>query len=249
MSRLEGRTALVTGGTTGIGYATAERFRREGARVIITGQDEGRVARAAERLGPGVIGIRADVTRVEDLDRLAAEARERFERIDVLFVNAGIGYFAPIEQVDEAFFDRQFGVNVRGAFFTVQRLAPLIPAGGSVVLNASTVHGKGFAGGAVYAATKAALRSLARNLAAELAPRGIRVNSVSPGYVPTEIQQKMGLPPEQIDAFEQSITARTPLARAGSVEEIAAAVTFLGSPDASYITGSDLLVDGGFASV
>lgn len=249
MSRLNGKQAVITGGTTGIGFATARRFLAEGAQVIVTGQNPERVARAQEQLGAGAVAIVADVTRQEDRERLVAEVNRRFGGLDILFLNAGVARFAPLEQADETFFDRQFDVNVRGAFFTVRSLSPLLRQGASVLFNASTVHGKGLPGAHVYAATKAAVRSLVRSLAAELAGRGIRVNSLSPGYVPTEIQGKLGLPTDALADFESGVTAKTPLGRVGSVEELASAATFLASADSSYVTAADLKVDGGFASV
>lgn len=249
--RLSGKTALVTGGTTGIGFATAERLLAEGVeRLVVTGQDEGRLADAARGLGSAVTAVRADVRSLPDLDRLADAAGQALGgRLDVLFANAGVGSFAPIESVDERFYDDQFGVNVKGLFFTVQKLLPLMRQGGSIVLNASAVNAKGVAGGHVYFATKAAVRSLARTLAAELAPRGIRVNAVSPGLVPTPFVAKMGLPQEALDGFASMISGQAPLGRLGRAEEIAPAVAFLASDDASYVTAGDLVVDGGWMHV
>lgn len=249
--RLDGRTALVTGGTTGLGYATAERLLAEGvARLVITGQDKGRVAEAAAGLGERVVGVAADVRSLPDLERLAERARDALGgRLDILFANAGVGTFGPIETVDERFYDDQFAINVKGVFFTVQKLAPLMGEGASIVLNASAVNAKGLPGGHVYFATKAAVRSLARTLAAELAPRGIRVNAVSPGLVPTQFQGKMGMPKEALDGFAGMVAGQAPLGRLGRPEEIAGAVVFLASPDASYVTAVDLAVDGGWMNV
>jgi NAD(P)-dependent dehydrogenase (short-subunit alcohol dehydrogenase family) len=249
--RLSGKTALITGGTTGIGFATAQRFLAEGIeRLVITGLDTGRLADAVRELGPTVTPIQADVRSLADLGHLADAAREALGgRLDVLFANAGVGSFAPIEQAGERFYDDQFGVNVRGLFFTVQQLLPLMGEGSSVVLNASAVNAKGVAGGHVYFATKAAVRSLARTLAAELAPRGIRVNAVSPGLVPTPFVGKMGLPQEALDGFAAMIAGQAPLGRLGKAEEIAPAVAFLASDDASYVTAGDLVVDGGWMHV
>ena len=249
MSKLAGKTAVVTGGSTGIGFETAKRFLAEGARVIITGQDAGRLSEAARKLGQGVIPVRADVRNLAEIDVLASRVKEEFGGLDILFANSGVATFAPMEQVDEQAFDTQFHVNVKGLYFTVQRLAGLLNPGASVVLNASAVTKKGLAGTSVYSATKAAVRSFARSLAAELSPRGIRVNAVSPGYVPTPIQGKMGLSPEEIDEFENGVTQTLPLRRTGRSEEIASAVVFLASTDASYVTGADLTVDGGFMNV
>jgi NAD(P)-dependent dehydrogenase (short-subunit alcohol dehydrogenase family) len=248
---LEGKTALITGGTTGIGFATAERLISDGVRsLVITGQNTARLQEAAGRLGHRAVPIRADVRSVADLDQLAAAARQAFGgRLDILFANAGIGSFAPIEQVNQSFYDDQFDVNVKGLFFAVQKLLPLMGEGGSIILNASAVNAKGVAGGHVYFATKAAVRSLARTLAAELAPRGIRVNAVSPGLVPTPFVGKMGLPQEALDRFAGIVTAQAPLARLGKPEEIASAVAFLAGSGAAYITAADLAVDGGWMNV
>jgi len=249
MNRLQGKVAVITGGTTGIGFATAEQFVREGARVIITGQDDARLRAAAQALGGDVATIRTDVRVLTDLDALAQYIEEQVGTIDILFANAGVGAFAPVAAIDEAFFDAQFDVNVKGAFFTVQRVQHLLSNGASIILNASAVHEKGMAMGSVYVATKAAVRSLARTLAAELAPRQIRVNAVSPGYVETAFQSKMGLPADALDGFAAMITQATPLKRTGTPQEIALAVVFLASDEASYVTGEDLVVDGGFMHV
>lgn len=262
-ARLAGRTAVVTGGTTGIGFAAARRFLDEGARVLVTGQDAPRVDAAAAALGDGAHALRADVRDVGDLDALVARVTRLFgtpapadasaaaarDGLDVLFANAGIGSFAPLDQVTEAYFDEQFDVNVRGLFFTVQRLAPLLRSGASIILNASAVTAKGVAGGSVYFATKAAVRSLARTLAAELAPRGIRVNALSCGLVPTPFVDKMGLPADVLSAFAARVTSATPLGRLGTPEEIADAAVFLASDESRYVTAQELLVDGGWASV
>lgn len=249
--RLQDKTAVVTGGSTGLGFEAARHFLAEGARrVVITGLDGARLEAAARSLGEGAVPLRADVRSPADLNALAAAAREALGgRLDVLFANAGIGTFAPVEALDEAGFDAQFDTNVKGVLFTVQNLLPLMGQGGSIVLNASAVNVKGLAGGSVYFATKAAVRSLARTLAAELAPRGIRVNAVSPGLVPTPFVGKMGLPQEALESFARTYTAATPLARLGRPEDIAPAVVFLASDEAAYVTAHDLPVDGGWMSV
>ena len=249
MGKLNGKTAVVTGGTTGIGFETATRFLAEGARVIVTGQDETRVADAVRRLGKGAIGVRADSRNLADLDALADRVGKEFDGLDVLFANAGVATFAPIEQVDEAAYDAMFDVNVKGVYFTIQKLAGLLRPGSSVIINSSAVNSKGFAGAAAYSATKAAVRSFVRSLASELGPRKIRVNAVSPGFVPTEIQGKMGLPADALQAFEEGIVATAPLGRTGRTAEIAAAALFLASDEASYVTAGDLTVDGGVSNV
>lgn len=249
--RLENKNAIVTGGSTGIGFETARQFIANGASVIITGQDTARLNAAAGQLGPQAMAVRADVRSLKDLEMLAEKANQHFGAgsVDVLFANAGVGSFAPIDQVNEQMYDDQFAVNVKGLYFTVQKLLPTLRSGASIVLNASSVNNKGLAGGSVYFATKAAVRSLARTLAAELAPRGIRVNSVSPGLVPTPFIGKMGLPQEALDGFAQMITSAAPLGRVGKPEEIAPAAVFLASDEAAYVTALDLAVDGGWMNV
>lgn len=251
MHRFQDKAALVTGGSSGIGFATAARLLAEGARkVIVTGTDSAKLEAAQAALGTRAVAVRADVRDAAALDRLAAVARqETGGRLDVLFANAGTAGFKPIEQVTEADIAAQFGTNVTGVILTIQKLLPLIPDGGAIVLNASAVSPKGLAGTSVYTATKAAVRSLARTLAAELAPRGIRVNAVSPGMIPTPLASKIGLPEEALEAWGRTYVSQTPLARVGATEEIAAAVAFLASADAAYVTGGDLAVDGGWAAV
>lgn len=250
MHRLEGKTALITGGTTGLGLATAKAFVKEGARVIVTGQDPERLNTAREQLPPDSMAVRADVRRLADLDALADEVRKTVEGgIDVLFANAGVAYFAPLESVDENHFDSQFDINVKGLFFTVQKLVPVLRPNASIILNATFGTVTGIASGSVYFATKAAVRSLARTWAAELGPRGIRVNSLSPGLVPTDLFGKTGLTTEQLQGLGGFYTDRAPLARLGAADEIAAAAVFLASSESSFMTAADLVIDGGFASV
>ena len=249
MTRLANKTAVITGATTGIGFATAKQFIDEGARVIITGRNQERLIKAEASLGNNAIAVQADVLNLKDLDILADKVKQEFGNLDILFANAGVGQFAPLEQVDEQFYDYQFDINVKGVFFTVQKLAGLLKSPASIILNASAVNAKGIATGSIYFASKAAVRSFARSLAAELGDRQIRVNSVSPGIVRTEFQGKMDLPKEAVEGFIDAVRQVTPLHRDGEVGEIAKAVAFLASDDSSYITASDLTVDGGFMNV
>lgn len=246
--RLAGKNAVITGGTTGIGLATARRFHAEGAQLLITGRDQARLDAAVSEIGGGN-GVVADSTDLTDLDRVASVARERFEGIDILFVNAGNGMFAPVSDVDEALYDRQFDLNVKGVFFTVQKMLPLMRRGGSIILTASAVHGKGAPGGSLYFASKAAVRSFARTMAAELSGSGIRVNALSPGIVPTQFFVNSNAPEELYNDFEQMAGKAAPLGRAGTPDEIANAAVFLASDEASFVTASDFVVDGGWMNV
>ena len=249
MERLNNKTAVITGGTTGIGFATAREFISEGARVIITGRNQQRLNKAVEQLGKNAIAVQADVRSLSDLDTLAAKVKQEFGNLDILFANAGIGQFSPLEQIDEQFYDNQFDINVKGVFFTVQKLAGLLKPKASVILNASAVNAKGAATGSIYFATKAAVRSLARSLAAEFGDRLIRVNAISPGIVRTEFQSKMDLPKEAVEGFISAVKQAAPLHRDGEVSEIAKAVVFLASDESSYMTANDLVVDGGYMNV
>jgi NAD(P)-dependent dehydrogenase (short-subunit alcohol dehydrogenase family) len=248
--KLAGKIALVTGGTSGLGLATAKRFVAEGAQVVVTGRRPAELDAAVKELGGSAIGVRGDVSVLADLDRLYATIRATHGRLDVLFANAGGGSFLPLGEITEAQFDKYFGINVKGTLFTVQKALPLMAAGGSVVLNGSMVSVKGVPGFSVYAATKAALRSFARTWAADLRGRNIRVNVVSPGVVVTPAyKNELGLSDEQIKEFEAQGAAAAPLGRAGTPDEIAKAVVFLASDDSSYVTGANLFVDGGAAQV
>lgn len=249
MNRLHGKKAVITGGTTGIGYETARHFIQEGARIIITGQNEKRLAAAANQLGPNAIAVLADVRSLAALDKLASRTKEAFNGLDILFANAGLGAFAPIDQIDEDAYDKQFDINVKGVFFTVQKLAGLLNPNASVILNASAVNAKGMATGSVYFATKAAVRSFARSMAAELGEKSIRVNALSPGLIPTEFQGRTGMSQEEQHGFAESVKSTLPLGRVGSAEEIANAAVFLASDESSYMTAADLVVDGGFMNV
>ncbi len=249
MSRFNDKVAVVTGGSSGIGLATARRFIAEGARVVITGRNQEALDAAVAKLGDRAKGVRGDVANLGDLDRLFAWVREQYGGVDVLFANAGIAPMVPSDAVTEEHFDTLFNTNVRGLFFTVQKALPLLAEGASVVLNASVVAQSGIPNTSTYSATKAAVRSLGRTLAAELAPRGIRVNVVSPGLIETPFWGKVGLSRDEVDAFGEQVVQQTPLGRPGKPEEIAATVAFLASDDASYFTGADLVADGGMIQV
>jgi len=244
MSKLQGKIALISGGTSGIGAATAKLFQSEGATVVVTGSSQKTVDAARSAL-PGIDLIVSDAGDVAATKALVDEVKARHGRIDVLFVNAGIARFAPLEQVDEAFFDVQFNINVKGAFFLVKHAAPVLSDGGSVILTASVAGSSaGLPGASVYGATKAALRSFGRTFARELAPRNIRVNTISPGPIDTPIFLKNGYPQAAADAFLENAKTRIPLARPGAPDEVARAALYLAA-DATYTTGAELFVDGG----
>jgi len=249
MNRLNNKIAVVTGGSSGIGFATAQRLLSEGAQVVITGRNKEALDMAISALGSRVIGIQGDVSDLEDLDRLFAEVKKLFGRVDVLFANAGIAPFVAVEEVTEEHFDSLFNINVRGLFFTVKKALPLLSEGASVILNASVVAQSGIPNTSIYSATKAAVRSLGRTLAAELSSRGIRVNVVSPGLIETPLVDKLGLSQDEVEAFGAQIVQQTPLGRLGKPEEVASTVAFLASNDASYFTGANLFVDGGMNQV
>lgn len=247
MGKLDGKVAVITGGSSGIGYATAQAFRDEGAQVVITARSADALAAAERELGAGVVAVVADTRKDADRARLFREVGKRFGRVDVLFANAGIGRFSALGETSEAFFDEIVDTNFKGLFFTLQAALPLLSDGASVILNGSVNAHVGFANASVYSASKAAVHSLARTLSAELAPRGIRVNTLNIGPVDTPLYGKLGLPAEVVQGFAQTVGARLPIKRFGQPEEIAWAAVFLASTDSTFVVGSELTTDGGLS--
>jgi NAD(P)-dependent dehydrogenase (short-subunit alcohol dehydrogenase family) len=243
MSTLQGKVAVVTGGNSGIGFATAKEFRAQGAKVAISGRSE--VAKAAKELGEDVLGVTADVKSLVDLDQLFKTVHDKLGKIDVLFVNAGIAKMGPVDTVSEADFDEVMAINFKGAYFTIQKAVPYFNDGASIILNGSVNSYVGFAGASVYSASKAALHSLARTLSAELIGRGIRVNTLNIGPVNTPLFGKIGLPQDALQGFATAVTAKMPVKRFGNPEEIAKAAAFLASSDSSFVVGSEISTDGG----
>ena len=249
MAKLAGKIAVITGGGSGIGLASAKLFAQEGAKVVIVGRNKSALDKAAAEIGDRAVAIVADVTDLDALDALYAEVGKRFGRIDVIFANAGINNLAPFGAVTPQDFDNQFNANVRGLFFTVQKALPLLSDGASVILNASVAQKRGSPMHSVYSATKAATRSFARTWTTDLKARKIRVNSLSPGLVETPIFGKLGVPAEAIQEALPALLERMPMGRVGRVEEAATVALFLASDDSSFVTGIDLPVDGGLGQV
>ncbi len=250
MKRLEGKVAVVTGGNSGIGLATAKRLQEEGARVVIAGRNQKTLDEAAKTIGKDTIAVQADVSNAKDLDRLYAAVAQKLGKIDILFANAGIYKFAPLAATSEELYDELFDINTRGVYFTIQKALPHLNDGASIIVNTSVASEIGLPNGTVYAATKSALRSFTRSIAAELVERGIRVNAVSPGPIETPAGfERSGLSKEAIEELVKNIVSQVPMKRIGQPKEIAAAVAFLASQDASFITGAEITVDGGMVQI
>ena len=243
--RFKDKVAVVTGGNSGIGLATAKAYTREGARVAITGRSDTTLKTAQKELGPDALVIKADMSRVPEITAAMDQIKKKFGRIDALFVNAGIGRFVPLEAVTEEFFDETMATNLKGAFFTVQKAIPLLSRSAAVVLNASINAHMGMPNSSVYGASKAAVVNLAKTLSADLLQRGVRVNVVSPGPVATPILDRMGMPEEQTRQTKEWITQQVPLKRFGHPDEIAAAVLYLSSSESQFVVGTELVIDGG----
>lgn len=249
MARLENKVAVITGGNSGIGLATAQLFKKEGATVIINARNEKRLAETKEAVGEDFDVLQLDVSNTAELEQFYAQISEKHGKIDVLFLNAGIGIFQPIDAWDEATFDHLINVNVKGVFFGIQKAIPHLAEGASVIINTSISNQMGMPASSAYAATKAAVRSLARTLSAELLPHGIRINAVSPGPISTPIYSKMGMPEQQLNEFADGIKQQVPLGRFGNPEEVANTILFFASPESSYVVGTELEVDGGMTNL
>lgn len=249
MSKLQNKVAVITGGNSGIGKATAQAFINEGASLVIFGRNQQTMDQAVQELGPKAIGVQGDVANPDDLKNLFEVTKNTFGNIDILFVNAGVAPFVPFENADEDHFDYVMNVNVKGAYFTVQYALSILNDDASIILTSSVVNATGFPNMSVYSASKAAVRSFARTMSTELVERGIRVNVISPGPIETPLFDRTGLTQEEIAGFSQMIQGQVPLKRFGKPEEIATAAVFLASSDSSYVVGSEIVVDGGMTQV
>lgn len=243
--KLNNKVAFVTGGTSGIGLETAKRFQEEGAQLVLVGSNEARLATAGKELGGKALLVRADLRKVADIERAVEETRAKFGRIDVVFANAGASTVAPLEAITEAYVAENLALNFTGTFFTIQKTAPIVAEGGSIIVTTSFLNTIGYPGLSILAATKAAARSLVRTLGAELAPRGIRVNAISPGAIATPFYGKLGLPDDVLTEVAAGVTQKIGLKRFGTPLEIANAAVYLASDDSSYTTGTEIVVDGG----
>ncbi len=249
MNMLEGKVAVITGGNSGIGFATAKRFVAEGAYVFITGRRQSELNAAVRDIGKNVTDVQGDVSNLADLDRLYSIVKQQKGRIDILFANAGLGEFATLREISEAHFDKTFGVNVKGLLFSVQKAVPLFNDGGSIILNSSIASSKGVEGFSVYSASKAAVRSFARTWTVDLRDRKIRVNAISPGQIDSPALSDLMKNEEHSSQLKKDLASTVPLRRMGTPDEVAKAVTFLASDESSYITGIELFVDGGAAQI
>jgi NAD(P)-dependent dehydrogenase (short-subunit alcohol dehydrogenase family) len=249
MARLSGKKALITGGTTGIGFATAKRFLEEGAQVAISGQNQERLQDALSKLGHNAIGVLADLSLVNNVQTMIDQVKQNFGSLDILVANAGITKPAPVNAVNEAHINEQFDINFKGVFFTVQKALSILNNPASIVLNTSCLDEMGMPGMSIYAASKAAVRSLARSFSAELVGQGIRVNAISPGPIETPIYSKLGMPAEELQAMSNQLIQQIPMGRFGQADEIAKAVLFLASDDSSFMLGEEIVVDGGWSKI
>ena len=249
MNMLEGKVAVITGGNSGIGFATAKRFVAEGAYVFITGRRQSELNAAVRGIGKNVTDVQGDVSNLADLDRLYSIVKQQKGRIDILFANAGLGEFATLREISETHFDKTFGVNVKGLLFSVQKAVPLFKDGGSIILNSSIAASKGVEGFSVYSASKAAVRSFARTWTVDLRDRKIRVNAISPGQIDSPALSDLMENEEQSSQLKKDLVSTVPLRRMGIPDEVAKVVTFLASDESSYVTGIELFVDGGAAQI
>ncbi len=245
MGKLSGKTAVITGGNSGIGYATAQLFLEQGAKVIITGRNQKAIDDAVDNLGSNSYGVLSDAGKMEDLNKLSKKIALISPTVDILFTNAGVGLFASFEDTTEELFDTNMNINFKGAFFTIQKLLPMVPNEGSIILNSTILVHSGLHTTSAYSASKGAVLSLTKTLASELAEKNIRVNCISPGPISTPIYGKMGMPEDVLQEFATSIQSKIPMQRFGNPDEIAHAALFLASNNSSFITGTEITVDGG----
>jgi NAD(P)-dependent dehydrogenase (short-subunit alcohol dehydrogenase family) len=247
--RFKGKVAVVTGGNSGIGLGVAKAYAQEGAQVAITGRNKTTLETAAKEIGEGTLAIQSDAGKVSEIEAAMKKIKERFGRIDALFVNAGIGQFVPFEQITEKFFEDTVDINMKGVFFTVQKAIPLMSEGSAIVLNASINAHLGMPGTTVYGATKAAVVNMAKTLSADLLEKGIRVNAISPGPITSALLARDGITQEKLQETKDWIQSKVPIKRFGAPEEIAAAVLYLTSPESAFVVGAELIIDGGMSTL